>query len=179
MPGLGRLGRILEPHVSRDIPPSPPVNCVDGVLITDQFGRRPSRAPDYGAESRALSALAHGLAANPDGVLQTLVELVLEVCRADSAGVSILEPGGENGVLRWHAVAGAFAANLNGTLPRDASPCGTVMARDAVLLFDGAERFFPDLQGVEPRIYENLLAPWHADDEAAGTLWAIKHTPEG
>jgi PAS domain-containing protein len=119
------------------------------------------------------------MATNPGGVLQKCAELAMELCHADSAGISILEPGGENGLFRWHAATGAFAANRYGTMPRDASPCGTVIACNSVLLFNGAERVFPDLQGVEPRIYENLLAPWGVNGEAVGTLWAIKHSPEG
>jgi PAS domain S-box-containing protein len=119
------------------------------------------------------------MATNPRGVLQKCAELVMELCHADSAGVSILEPGGASGVLRWHAAAGRFAPNLHGTMPREASPCGTVMERNCVLLFHEAERFFPALRGVEPRIYENLLAPWHVEGNAVGTLWAIRHTPEG
>ncbi len=156
-----------------------PVSGVDDVLITAELATRPSRSPGYETESRALGLLAQEMEANPGGVLQKCAELVIELCHADSAGISILEPGGTSGVLRWHAAAGAFAAHLHGTMPREASPCGTVMERNHVLLFDRAERFFPALRGVEPRIYENLLAPWHTKDEAVGTLWAIKHTSEG
>jgi PAS domain S-box-containing protein len=159
--------------------PRPRVTIVDDVLITQELRRRSSRAPDYETEARALSALAQELAANPKDVLQRLVELVLEICHADSSGVSILEPGGEYGIFRWQAIAGTFAPNLWGTMPRAASPCGTVVARDQVLLFNEAERYFPDLRGVEPRIYESLLAPWHVNGEPVGTLWAIMHTPEG
>ncbi|MPR10739.1 PAS domain-containing protein [Microvirga tunisiensis] len=157
----------------------PPVRGVDDVLITAELASRPSRTPNYETESRALGLLAQEMAANPGGVLQKCAELVMELCRADSAGISILEPGGTSGMLRWHAAACGFAVNLHGTMPREASPCGTVMERNCVLLFNEAERFFPALRGVEPRIYENLLAPWHVKGEALGTLWAIRHTPEG
>ena len=157
----------------------PPVRGVDDVLITAELASRPYRTPGYETESRALGLLAQEMATNPGGVLQKCAELVMELCHADSAGISILEPGGTSGMLRWHAAAGGFAANLHGTMPREASPCGTVMERNRVLLFKEAERFFPALRGVEPRIYENLLAPWHVKDEAVGTLWAIRHTPEG
>lgn len=155
------------------------VQGVDDVLITAELASRFSPSPDYEAESRALGILAHEMTTNPRGVLQKCAEMVMELCHADSAGVSVLEPGGTSGVLRWRAAAGGFAANLHGAMPREASPCGTVMERDRILLFNEAERFFPALQGVEPRIYENLLAPWHVKGEAVGTLWAIKHTPEG
>jgi PAS domain S-box-containing protein len=152
---------------------------INDVLITAELSRRTVRAPDYAAENRALCTLAQELATNPQGMLQTLVELVLEICDADSSGVSVLEAGGENGIVRWHATAGAFTPHQWSTMSRDASPCGTVIARDAVLLFNEAERFFPALRGVEPRMYESLLAPWHVDGKPAGTLWAIKHSPEG
>src|SRR3712207_756939 len=96
---------------------SPPAKTVDEVLITAELATRPSRAPDYEAEARALGLLAQEMATNPTGVLQTCAELVMELCHADSAGISISEPGGEHGLLRWHAAVGAFAANLHGTMP--------------------------------------------------------------
>lgn len=156
-----------------------PTIGVDNVLITAELASRPSPRPKYEAESRALGMLAEEMATNPRGVIQKCAELVMELCHADSAGISILESGGTSGMLRWHAAAGAFAANLHGTMPREASPCGTVIERNSVLLFKEAERVFPALRDVEPRIYENLLAPWHAKGEAVGTIWAIKHAPEG
>jgi hypothetical protein len=63
---------------------------VDDVLITHELARRPSRAPAYEAESRALGLLAQEMANNPSGVLRKCAELVMELCHADSAGVSIL-----------------------------------------------------------------------------------------
>jgi PAS domain S-box-containing protein len=112
-------------------------------------------------------------------VLRKCAELVMELCQADSAGISLLEPGGEHGRFRWQAIVGTLAGYWGGTIPREASPCGVVIARDSVLLFREAERFFPALDGMEPRIQETLLAPWHSNGEPVGTLWAIKHTPEG
>jgi GAF domain-containing protein len=118
------------------------------------------------------------MAAGPGTVLQKLVDLTLELCRADSAGISILEPGGESGLFRWHAAAGAFAAYLGGTMPREAAPCDTAIAQNTVLLLDRAERHFPALQGVQPPIFENLLMPFHLNGQPVGTVWAIAHQPE-
>src|SRR5689334_22062373 len=97
---------------------------VDEVLITAELASRPSRSPDYETESRALGLLSQEMATNPRGVLQKCAEFIMELCHADSAGISILEPGGTSGMLRWHAAAGDFAPNLHGTMPREASPCG-------------------------------------------------------
>ena len=153
------------------------VRSVDDVIITEEITRRPSRTPDYAAENRALVALAQEIASNPGGVLQKVAELAMELCHADSAGISILEPGGNNGIFRWHAATGAFAANLGCSMPREASPCGTVMSRNSVLLFSEAERFFPALKDVRPRIYENLLAPWEVNGQVIGILCAMGHRP--
>src|SRR5215471_10492000 len=108
---------------------------LDDVLITAELVRRPARRPDYEAENRALTAFAQALTQSPQTILRRLVETALEVCRADSAGASILEPGGAGGVFRWHAIAGQLASNIGGEMPREASPCGVVLDRDAPLLF--------------------------------------------
>jgi PAS domain S-box-containing protein len=169
---------MANPHSVDGAEPRQNAACVDDVLITDELARRGQRPPDYAAEARALEQLAQEMATNPSGVLQKVADLTMELTRADSAVISILEGEDEDGVFRWHATAGKFAPNLNWTMPRKASPCCTALARNKVLLFNEAERFFPALRGVQPRIYENLLVPWHADGKPVGTLWAIGHTAE-
>jgi PAS domain S-box-containing protein len=148
------------------------------VLTTQQLEQRSSRPPEHEAENRALQTLAQELATRPRNLLQKLVETVLEVCRADSAGISIHVPDEGVGSFRWDAVAGRFAHNIGGSMPRDQSPCGTVIDSDSVLLFDQPHRHFTALAGVEPPIVENLLVPFHVEGRPVGTLWAIGHTPE-
>jgi GAF domain-containing protein len=152
---------------------------LDAVLTTEVLTQRPARPADYESESRALSALAHELAANPRNLLRTLVETIRELCNADSAGISILvadRTGGGSGTFRWEAVAGQFAHNVGGGMPRDHSPCGTVIDQNRVLLFSYPARHFRGLRNVEPRIFEALLAPFHVDGTPVGTVWAIGHS---
>lgn len=150
---------------------------LDDVLITDELAGRP-RAPDYALEARALGRLADYLTKDPGSLLEAVVELSVVVCRGHSAGVSMLEPGHERNLFRWHALSGPFAKNVGGTMPEDASPCGDVIRRNQVLLFDRPDRFFPALVGVTPTIYEALLAPWHLHGEPVATLWVLAHSPE-
>jgi PAS domain S-box-containing protein len=105
------------------------------------------------------------------------VETAVEVCGADSAGVSILEPGGTAGVFRWHAIAGQFASNIGGTMPREASPCGVVLDRDVPLLFSYPERHFDYGMAIDPPVVEGLLVPFHTEAKPVGTVWVIAHTP--
>ena len=151
---------------------------LDEVLITDELARRPARPPDYESENEALGALAQAMTETPGRILQKLVDTVLKLCHADSAGISIVERGGAAGVFRWRAVAGSYAPNINGTMPRDDSPCGTVLDRNSVLLFAQPERHFVDLASVNPPIVEALLVPFHAAGKPVGTLWALAHTSQ-
>ncbi|AUX45132.1 uncharacterized protein SOCE26_066130 [Sorangium cellulosum] len=148
------------------------------VVTVDELARRPTRQPDHAAENRALLALAAAMAGPPQGVLPKLVSLALELCRADSAGVSLLEEEDGHEVFRWHAVTGAFAPNNGGTMPRNASPCSIVLERSATLLFAHPARQFPSSPPVEPEIVEALTAPFHDGERPVGTVWALSHSDE-
>lgn len=134
---------------------------------------RPARSPDYERQNQALAALAEEMAVNPRNMLQRLVEVAVDLCQADTSGISLLE----GDVFRWEAVAGAFAAARNGTMPRDASPCGVVIDRDAIQLMEWPDRCFPALLA-EPRFVEALLFPFHAHGKPVGTVWIVSHRPE-
>src|SRR5262245_17485639 len=89
---------------------------LEAVITTAELQRRPSRLPDYEAESRALANLMDAIA-NGNGsaeLLQKLVETALVLCRAHSAGVSLLEKEDGCEILRCHAAAGACAKFLGG-----------------------------------------------------------------
>ena len=145
------------------------------VIITHELDRRPSRDPDYAAENNALTALAEAMSKDPDTVLQQLVELAMALTNAQSAGISLLEAGGENAVFRWIVTAGVWSSHSNGTIAANASPCGEVVARNTVLLMKNPERAYPAMMGAVPGISESLLAPFYLEGVAVGTLWVVKH----
>src|SRR5262245_38874500 len=125
---------------------------LDDVLITAELAHRPARTPDYETENLALSALAKAMADSPQMVLQKLVDTALDLCRAHSAGISILEPGGMAGVFRWHAIAGQFGSNTASHVPSEASPSMVVLERDTSLLFSYPERHFNYGKAIYPPI---------------------------
>jgi hypothetical protein len=55
------------------------------MLSVDELNQRPTRDPDYQAESRALVALAKEMAVSPAKILHKLAETALELCGAHSA----------------------------------------------------------------------------------------------
>src|SRR5687767_9079896 len=98
---------------------------VDSVLRTEELRRRTPRLPDFAAENRALVSLATGMTEAPDQMLCALVNAAMDLCRAHSAGISVLDEKQEHFV--WPAVAGAWRHNAGGGTPRDFGPCGTVL----------------------------------------------------
>jgi PAS domain S-box-containing protein len=150
---------------------------VDDVLITSALDTRPSRAPDFEAENRALVELTAVMAETPKTVVQRLADVALELCRAGSAGVSMLEPGPE-GVFRGLATAGVLKPYNGGTTPRDLSLCGTVLDRNRALLMSDPARYYPFLADLPAPVREVLLVPFYRGADPIGTVWVVAHTDD-
>jgi PAS domain S-box-containing protein len=143
------------------------------IVRTDELHRRPARAPDYQTENRALVTLVRALADAPRTILQTLADTILEMFKADSAGMSLLAADGKS--FYWPAIAGGWERHVTGGTPRDFGPCGDVLDRNAPMLFTHWERRYPYLLAVTPAAVEGLLVPFHVEGRAVGTIWAITH----
>jgi PAS domain S-box-containing protein len=153
-----------------DVTPGP-----KSMLSTAELSRRPSRAPDYEAENRALVTLAQEMAASPDGILQKLADTALSLCRAHSAGLSLLEDGDLRRRFHWRAIAGQWSPHVNGGTPREFGPCGTVLDRNVAMICSRPERDFPYWADVKPVLEEGLLIPFYIKGEALGTIWVVAH----
>jgi PAS domain S-box-containing protein len=151
------------------------MGALSSALPTAELGRRPSRPPDFVTENRALVELARELAERPGNILQKLADTALTLCRAETAGVSLLD--GEKKRFYWPAISGRWASHRGGGTPRDFGPCGTVLDRDTALLFSHPERDFPYFRDVQPPLEDGLLIPFHVNGEAVGTIWVVLHDP--
>lgn len=136
--------------------------------IPSELTLRPYRTPDFAAEHRALATLVGELAENPRNMLQRLAEVALDLCRADSAGVCLLDDNG----CSWEAKAGVSAAACS-SMPSDASLSGLCVDRNAVQLLHPHDRAFPDLRH-EPQFAEALLVPFHDHGQPVGTVWVVR-----
>lgn len=148
---------------------------LDSVIANEELGRRPARPAGDAALVAALEKLARQLASSPRRVLQALTDTALELCRAHSAGVSLLEREGERNIFRWHAVSGQWAPLLWTTLPREFSPCGTVLDRAAPQLMQKPARHFTPMEAIAPAVEEVLLIPFSVGRTLVGTVWVIAH----
>ncbi len=157
------------------VTPSPTGVPVFAVVATSELGRRPPRAPDFEAESRALAQLARMFGTQRGSLLQEFADVALDLCKAHSAGVTLLEPGDPEPVLRWRALAGKLAPHVGTTLPRAFSPCGTTLDSDGVQLMSRPARHFRYIQAWPPEIKEALLMPFGSNGTPFGTIWVVAH----
>ncbi len=157
--------------------PEPGMELRD-LLLDPEFPRRKKRRREPVSEGDALRHLARVFADSPELILQSLVDLVVETCGADSSGIS-LEEKSETGEprFRWAAVAGSFEAFLNGTTPRFFSPCGKCLDTGRAQLYRVTKPYYDYLGITAEPITDGLLIPW-VNEEMRGTLWAVAHERE-
>ncbi len=151
---------------------------LEDVLITEALQQRVPRQADYKSESEAFRQLAASLAGSTRAVLDTLALAALDLCRAGSAGVSLLRHDDDgNEIFRWVALAGAYdAAGYGGRpMPREVSPSGACLDRGTPQLYQFPARHFPYLAEVTPPIHEALLVPLRYQDRDLGLIWVMAH----
>jgi len=149
---------------------------LDDVLITPALAQRPSRPPDLGAEVDALGTLARYMAEQPDNLLEAMAATALRLCRGDSAGVSLLEPGPDGSPgFRWAAVAGVLACYADGRGPLH-SPCGTCIERGGPQLYRQPGRHYGTAAvGPGHDVLELLVVPLPQGTGRPGTIWIVSH----
>jgi hypothetical protein len=152
---------------------------VADVTITSQLWVRAPRSSDIDAETAAMRRLGDTMATEPSKTFQVCVDLALELCDADTCGISLRErtEKGED-IFRWIAMAGQLKHHLHGTTPRYFSPCGITVDGDAPLLMKRPELVYKYLD-VGPAFHDVLLIPLtEKGGELEGTIWVVAHNPE-
>ena len=145
---------------------SPPGRAsLDDIVITAELSERPTPSPNFQAEIEAIVTLASQIANDPENIWRSLANEALRLCRAGTAGISLLEPGSEE-IFRWVALAGAYEPHVGGTTPRDFSPCGTCLERGTAQLYRYPGRYFTYFRSVFPPIVEGLVVPIYGCDAA-------------
>ena len=150
---------------------------LEDILITPELRLRPQRMPNRDEENIALRNLAKVMATAPNEVPDTLLQLALKLCRAGTAGLSLLEPGasGEE-VFRWTNLAGALSSHLGGSTPRKFSPCGVCLDHNSPQLFSCPGKYFSYFDPVRPAIVEALVIPLvPLGEDPLGTIWIVSH----
>jgi hypothetical protein len=144
------------------------------IFISDELQRRPPIKTDYLQEKLALQDLAQQMIDGPADILSRLVDLAREICGGDSAGISLYEENPAPGIFRWHYLRGVLAKFEGATTPRQFSPCGICLDRNAPVLASRPERIYGWIAAAGIAVPELLLVPLYVGGgEPLGTLWVV------
>ena len=140
-----------------------------------EFASRRLHTRDIAMQIEGMHRLARAFVENPDTMLQELVNAAVDLCGAESAGISVeREDRTDNDYYRWVATAGIYAGFLDAHLPRYPSACGICLERGRPQLFRVSQRFF-DLMGIEAAVVtDGILLPWQVEN-TRGTIWIMSH----
>jgi RNA polymerase sigma factor (sigma-70 family) len=140
-----------------------------------EFAARSLHTRDVTLQMEGLRRLTHSFVRSPDTILQELVNAAVELCGADSAGISLeTEEKSDANYYHWVATAGQYNGFLNAVLPRYPSACGICLERGKPQLFRVRQRFF-DIMGIQaPLVTDGILLPWQVED-TRGTIFIMAH----
>lgn len=142
-------------------------------VYSNDFELRPVPQMDADREKSALLDLAGRMHDAPCEILPKFVDLAMELTGGISAGISLLEEACSTSVFRWHHLRGILAPFEGATTPRDFSPCGITLDRDAPTLTIHPEQVY-DWIPPELSLPEVLLVPLYIGRaEPLGTLWIV------
>jgi hypothetical protein len=161
------------------------MNALDhntGVEVLDlqsnaDFLARPSHQRDALAQLAGMQRLARAFTENSDGVLQELSDIAVQLCGAESAGISLetFGPEGEQ-LFQWVAISGVYSPFLNATVPYHWMPCGVCLDRSQpqTLRVPVAHFAAMGLNELPPPITDGILIPWQVGS-IRGTVWVLAH----
>lgn len=153
-----------------------PVSLED-VDISGELLERPVGQTNRKGEIAAMYALAGTLSLGSSPALKELSKLAVELCRAGSAGVSVIESAETGELFRWRALAGVIEHYEGGFTPREWSPCGECLKAGRAILYSYPARYFTYFQKLEVPIVEGLVIPMLFNASPVGTIWVVSHTP--
>jgi hypothetical protein len=141
-----------------------------------EFHARPVQGRDSLRQAAGLQRLSRAFAQHPETILQELVHAAVELCGADSAGISVeRENGTPEHFYHWVAADGVYAGFQDAMLPQYPSACGICLERGRPQHFRVGKRFFEILGIDAPIVEDGLLLPWQADG-TRGTIYVMAHT---
>jgi RNA polymerase sigma factor (sigma-70 family) len=148
---------------------------LNSVLITEQLSSRIRRLRTPQQEANSLLTLMHVANASTAELIDCFLKISIELCRAGTAGLSLLETNTSgHQEFRWTNLAGKLEKAVGGTTPRNFSPCGVTLDRNAPQLFAYPGRYFKYFNHVEVPIVEGLVVPFHVG-KTEGTVWIVSH----
>jgi signal transduction histidine kinase len=150
---------------------------LDEVLVTSKLRSR-RRRPNPEIENVALRKLARVMAETPERLVDTLLNIALELCDAGSAGLTVMETlSSGDEVFRWTNMVGAMSPYLGRVTPKEQSASYITIERNCPQLFLYPGRYFPYAKKIQPTVVEALVLPVRMGNEKHRVIWIVTHVP--
>jgi signal transduction histidine kinase len=147
-----------------------PVRLED-ILITNRLRVR-HRAPNLRDEARALRILAREMATAPDRLIDTLLNLAIELCHADTAGLRIFDENSQTFV--WTNLAGTLQQHAGNTATTNFSSRSVGHDGESPQLYPYPGRYFKHLADRASIPFVGaLMVPVYIRGEAPATMWIL------
>jgi hypothetical protein len=155
----------VAPSVKLSPMRSPAIVRPCDVLVKREVLHGRNRVPNPRAERAAFDELAMILADDPADdpahVLQRLLDCVLRLYGAGSAGISVLQSVSRGHAdFVWEVVRGALTHHQGDGTPGDFGPCGLCLDIGTAIVLARPERAFRYLARLQPVIFEALMFPY-------------------
>jgi hypothetical protein len=139
------------------------------------FAGRSSASREIARQLEGMQRIARAFVTEPETILQVLTDAAVELCGADSAGISLeKDDRTDESFYHWVATSGQYSGFLNAMLPRYPSACGICLERGRPQIFRVGRKFF-EIMGVEaPLVSDGLLFPWQVES-MRGTIFVMAH----
>ncbi|MBE7367724.1 GAF domain-containing protein [Ramlibacter pallidus] len=155
---------------------TPPDFCsLDELLVRPAAATLRQATATQVAEADAFLALSRSLAEKRGSTLQAFVDLAMAGTDAGSAGISLEERDEAGPFFRWVATAGEFSRYVNGTMPRDFSPCGATVDGGRPLIMRDPVRYYAYISQLHTPVRTVLLVPFRREGRSVGTVWVAAH----
>ena len=140
-----------------------------------EFAQRRLRARHVSTPIDGVNRLARALVEAPETILQELVQAAIDLCGADSAGISMeYNHGTDAEVNEWAAMAGDYSKLLQVMLPRAPVACELCLQRGRPQHLRISREFFARIGLPTSEITDGILLPWQVQGQR-GTLWILAH----
>jgi transcriptional regulator with GAF, ATPase, and Fis domain len=148
---------------------------VNSIRGNAEFANRKLHRRDPVAELLGMRRIARAFVDRPETILQELVNAAVELCGADSAGISLQrQDGTPDDFYHWVATAGEYSGFLDARLPQWPSACSICLERGTPQQFRVHQRFFDILGITAPLVTDAILLPWQVGD-TRGTIFILAH----
>jgi hypothetical protein len=148
---------------------------IDDLELSHEFSFRVEQGRQPREPFESLQRMARIFAQAPERMLQDIADAAIELCNADSAGVSVENSDGNRvPVFHWVAASGQYAKFRGSVLPKAQLPCRISLETMRAQHIRVPGKHFAAMGIAAEEITDGISVPWSVEG-IRGTVWIVAH----